>query len=93
MSNMDDIDELWASAALKRALARLRDEQARNGKAALFEALCEKLMDDVNGPPLREVAAAVGMSEGAVKVTRHRLRRRMAELVREEVQPLSRDEA
>jgi hypothetical protein len=93
MSNMDDTDELWASAALKRALARLRDEQARNGKAALFDALCERLTGAVNGAPLHEAAVGLGMSDGVAKVTLHRLRRRLAELVREEVPPLSRDEA
>jgi RNA polymerase sigma-70 factor (ECF subfamily) len=78
-------DKMWADKAIKRGLARLREEQVRIGRGALFEALREGLADDDDGPPLREVAAALGMSEGAVKVTRHRLRRRLVELVRAEV--------
>ena len=35
--------------------------------------------------PYREVAGELGMSEGAVKTTVHRLRRRCRELLRDEI--------
>lgn len=77
-------DQKWADTVIKRVLERLGDEQARIGKGALFEALRERLADD-DGAPLRDVAAALGMSESAVKVALHRLRRHFAELMRAEV--------
>jgi len=77
-------DKEWAHTVIKRALAQLGDEQARNGKAALFEALRQKLADE-DGTPYREVAAALGMNEGSVRVALHRLVRRAADFIRAEV--------
>lgn len=78
-------DRLWARAVLDRALARLGEEQGRSGKGALLEALRERLAGGDDGATLREAAAGLGMSEGAVKVALFRLRRRFADLVRAEV--------
>lgn len=79
-------DRLWARALLDRALARLAEEQARSGKEALFSALRGRLPNsDDDTRPLAAAAAALRMSVGAVKVALLRLRRRFAELVREEV--------
>jgi RNA polymerase sigma-70 factor (ECF subfamily) len=75
----------WAQVVLNRVLARLGDEQARIGKGARFEALRERIVDDDEGGPLRDVAARLQMSEGTARVTLHRLRRRFAKLMREEV--------
>jgi RNA polymerase sigma-70 factor (ECF subfamily) len=43
------------------------------------------LLAEGSGESYREVASALGMSEGAVKVAVHRLRQRFGELVRAEV--------
>lgn len=77
-------DQAWARALLDRALSRLAEEHARAGKGALFEALRDRLTED-EGPPLREVAARLGTSEGAVKVALHRLRVRYGDVLRAEV--------
>jgi RNA polymerase sigma-70 factor (ECF subfamily) len=78
-------DRLWAQAVLDRALARLHDEQAQAGKGAMLDALRDRLEGDAGETPLRETAARLGMSEGAVKVALFRLRKRFADQVRAEV--------
>ena len=71
----------WALTLLDEALARLRQEFTGAGKAKLFECLKETLTGD--GPrPYAQIAADLDMSEQAVKVAVHRLRRRYQELLR-----------
>jgi RNA polymerase sigma-70 factor (ECF subfamily) len=73
----------WALTLLERAVVRLREEAERAGQAERFERLKACLTGDA--VPHAEVAAALGMSEGAVKVAVHRLRRRYRELLRAEI--------
>jgi RNA polymerase sigma-70 factor (ECF subfamily) len=75
----------WALTLLDRVLERLRQEFAEAGKEALFEQLKGSLMAGKGEIPNRETAAALGMSEGAVKVAVHRLRRRFRNVFRDEV--------
>ena len=75
----------WALTLLDRVLERLRQEFVAAGKAALFEQVKGSLMAGKGAIPHSEAAAALGMSEGAVKVAVHRLRGRFRELFREEV--------
>jgi RNA polymerase sigma-70 factor (ECF subfamily) len=75
----------WALAVLDQVLGRLRDEFAQKGKVGLFDHLRVCLLGEKNALPHGEVAAALGMTEGAVKVAALRLRRRFRELVREEI--------
>ncbi|MBL8861263.1 MAG: sigma-70 family RNA polymerase sigma factor [Planctomycetes bacterium] len=75
----------WALTLLGRARERLAAEQAHAGKAAVFEALLPALAGDDDAPPHAAVALRLGISENAAKVALHRLRRRLGELVRDEV--------
>ena len=75
----------WALTLLERVLKRLEDESARSGKTALFELLRPALQGDHMAPSYSDIAAALGMAEGAVRVAAHRLRARYRELLREEV--------
>ena len=75
----------WALTVLDQVLARLRVEFASAGKEALFEALKPFLIGDGKADSQAEVGERCGLSEGAVKVTIHRLRRRYRELLREEI--------
>jgi DNA-directed RNA polymerase specialized sigma24 family protein len=77
-------DRRWALTLLDRAFARLRDEYGLAGKGDLFEALRPALAGD-RGAPYVEVAARLGMTEGAVKVAAHRLRSRCGEVIRAEI--------
>jgi RNA polymerase sigma-70 factor (ECF subfamily) len=75
----------WALALLERVLARLRGEYEAAGKGRLFEQLKGHLTGDSGGVPHAQAAAELGLSEGAVKVAVHRLRRRYRDLLREEI--------
>jgi RNA polymerase sigma factor (sigma-70 family) len=75
----------WALTLLDQVFARLRDEFDRASKQKEFDRLKVYLTGEASGPTYREVAAELGMTEGAVKVAVHRLRRRYRELVREEI--------
>jgi len=78
-------DRAWAVVVLERVITRLRDESGVDGKAALYEQLKTFLMMGKSEIPYGHAAAALKMSEGAVRVAVHRLRRRYRELLREEV--------
>lgn len=75
----------WARTVLARARSRLADEQTRAGKATVLEALLPALAGDDDAVPHAETAARLGISENHAKVALHRLRRRLGELVRDEV--------
>ena len=78
-------DREWALALLGRVITRLRDECVVAGKAQLFDELKPFLTGDKNAVPYPQVAANLRMTEGAVRVSVHRLRRRYRELLRDEI--------
>jgi RNA polymerase sigma-70 factor (ECF subfamily) len=78
-------DRAWAVTLLERVITRLREENSDDGKAALFEQLKPFLMVGRSQIPCAQAAAGLAMSEGAVRVAIHRLRRRYRELLREEI--------
>ena len=80
-------DRRWALTMLEQALEGLKAECDREGKAELFEALRPTLTGDSGGDaaPYRDVADRLGMTEGAVKVSAHRLRRQYRELLRRNI--------
>jgi RNA polymerase sigma-70 factor (ECF subfamily) len=73
-------DREWAQESVARAMEKLRAESEARGKGELFEALQGSLT--VDEPAREQTAARLGMTEGAVKVAVHRLRRRYRELLR-----------
>jgi RNA polymerase sigma-70 factor (ECF subfamily) len=75
----------WALVLLDNTLAKLRDEYAASGKAALYERLKEHLGGGPEAIAYREIAAEIGTTEAAVKVAAHRLRRRCRQLLRQEI--------
>ena len=76
-------DREWARAVVGRALERVGVEYAAADKGALVAAL--KGEPTGEEAPRAQTAAALGMTEGALKVAVHRLRRRYRELLREEI--------
>jgi DNA-directed RNA polymerase specialized sigma24 family protein len=78
------VNEARRLAVLDQVLARLQAEFRAAGKTAIYEGLKEALTMG-RGAPYAELGARLGMSEGAVKVAVHRLRRRYRELLREEI--------
>jgi RNA polymerase sigma factor (sigma-70 family) len=75
----------WALTLLERTLARLRREFDAGGKQALFARLEGYLTGEQETLPYAALGAELGLSEGAVKVTVHRLRRRFGVLLRDEI--------
>ncbi|MBS0264021.1 MAG: sigma-70 family RNA polymerase sigma factor [Planctomycetes bacterium] len=75
----------WAMAVLEQVLARLSDEQVAAGKQTLFEHFKPFLTADRSELTYDQVAAKLAMTEGAVKVALHRLRKRYRELLRDEI--------
>jgi DNA-directed RNA polymerase specialized sigma24 family protein len=76
-------DRGWALTVLGEALAALETEFATSGKAEAFRKLQPFLCGDV--PVYKDLAAGLAISEGAARVSLHRLRGRYGELVRREV--------
>jgi len=78
-------EKQWALTLLESVLGGLRSEYEQDGKGRLFEALKPCLMGTRESQPYVELAAKLEMSEGAVKVTVHRLRERYRERLRAEI--------
>lgn len=75
----------WTLMLLERVMKQLRNECVAARKDAVFEKLRDYLTGDGGGESYRTIAAELNMSQGAVKVTVHRLRRRFGELVRAQI--------
>ncbi len=74
------LDRQWALALLDQVLARLAAEEPAD-----FEHLKPYLTAGGGAIPYAEVAGKLDMTEGAVKVAVHRLRKRYRQLLREEI--------
>jgi RNA polymerase sigma factor (sigma-70 family) len=81
-------DAQWALLLLRRATSRLQQEHEAAGKAEAFRVLKCFLGDDAGAAniPYEEAARGLAIGVPAVKTLIHRLRRRHAQLVREEVE-------
>jgi RNA polymerase sigma-70 factor (ECF subfamily) len=76
----------WAFTVMEQVLSRLKSEhQNKPDKQELFEKLSPQLTREIAKGELAEIAAQLQMTEGAVKVALHRLRRRFGELLRSQV--------
>lgn len=75
----------WALTVLGRTMDRLRAEAAAAQKDKLFDALRVYLTADKRSVPYNQMAAELNMTEGAVRVAAHRLRRRYRGLLRDEI--------
>lgn len=78
-------DRQWAMTLLERTMARLDEEMATLGRQAQYERLRIYLTGDDGLPGYATIGQDLGMSEGAVKVAVHRLRRRFRDLLRSEI--------
>lgn len=75
----------WALTLLETVLHRLQAEFDREGRGALFAELSICLTGTGDSHPYAELAARLNLSEGAVKVAVHRLRKRYRVLLRAEI--------
>ena len=86
-STPDDtlFDREWALAVMDRALQTLAAEFAGADKAEQFTVLKPWLVGDAAALPQVEAGARLGLSESAIKVAIHRLRKRFREAIRAEI--------
>jgi len=75
----------WAATLLEQVMNRLRDEYVTEGKTDLFQRLQPCLTGAEPMLPYANLAARLGMTDDAVKMAVHRLRKRYGELLRAEV--------
>jgi RNA polymerase sigma-70 factor (ECF subfamily) len=78
-------DRQWALTLLESVLERLRAECERAGKGEWFATLNGCLTADRASLPYAELGAKLGMNEGAMKVSVHRLRKRYRSMLRAEI--------
>ena len=76
----------WALTLLERALTKLRAEFENAGKTELFHRLKMFVGGEKSTVPYRELGDQLNLSEGAVKVAIHRMRKRYRALLRDEIQ-------
>ena len=86
-STPDDtlFDREWALAVMDRALQSVAAEFSETGKADQFTALKPWLAGDAATLRQAEAATRLGLSESALKVAIHRLRKRFREVIRAEI--------
>jgi len=78
-------DRAWAGMLMERALIALRGEFDQGGKRELFERLKVFVWGDKNTLSYAAMAEQLGMTEGAVKVAVHRVRKRYRTLLRQKI--------
>lgn len=89
LTHRDSPDRLferrWALALVHRVMDQLGADYHEQGKSRLFQALKGFLVDEAVAISYAETAADLAMTEGAVRIAVHRLRRRYGELLRAEI--------
>ncbi len=78
-------DREWAVALLARVIERLQAECEAEGRGKQFDRLKIFLTAGKGAHSHTDVAKALGMDEGAVRVAVHRLRKRYRQLLRDEI--------
>lgn len=86
-------DREWALELLERVIVTLREEWQTEGKGETFDALKSFLTADRNDASYGEIAQSLGVQEGALRVTAHRLRKRYRQLLRAAIALTLADEA
>lgn len=75
----------WATTIIERALEMIKREYTDADKGELYEQLKDHITIEPLTSSYRQCAEHLNMSEGAVRVATHRLRRRLRELMRSEI--------
>jgi len=78
-------DRQWAMTVLETTLQRLREQYATSGRDKLFLALRFVIAGEAKEESYARLAADLGMTEDALRVAIHRLRRRYREMLRAEI--------
>jgi RNA polymerase sigma-70 factor (ECF subfamily) len=81
----ETFDRDWAVAIMSRSLGALAGEFVADGRGTDFEILKPWLVGDAEALSQADAARRLGMTEGALKVAIHRLRKRFRDLVKAEI--------
>ena len=89
LSDSDDpvrsFDRQWAVSLLNRVFERISNENSDDKQAGVFEALAPYLAGGEERGDYRRISEEIGLSEAALRVTVHRLRKRYRQILEEEV--------
>jgi RNA polymerase sigma factor (sigma-70 family) len=75
----------WALTVIDRVLARLRQDWEAKKRAAEFDELKACLLGEVPHGSYASIADRLGLSETAVRVSMHRLRKKFQEKLKQEI--------
>jgi len=78
-------EQRWAWTVLDQVLVRLREHYVSSGQVSLFDALKGSLAASPEEVSSAQIAKQLGITENAVDVATHRLRKRYREMVRAEI--------
>lgn len=78
-------EQRWAKTLLSNVIERLRKEYEADGNGPLFASLKSSLTKARAAVPYPELAIQLNMTEGALRVSVHRLRQRYREVLRAEI--------
>lgn len=76
----------WAMVLMAKAMEKLEQEQTEAGRESTFSILKHYLGGTESQRPYKEICDQLGLTEGAVKVAVHRLRKRCREILRSEIE-------
>jgi RNA polymerase sigma-70 factor (ECF subfamily) len=86
-------EKQWALTLLETVVQQLRGEYEADGKGELFMGLRFAMTGEKSAVPYAELSARLKMTEEALRVAVHRLRRRYRQLLREEIAHTVADES
>lgn len=78
-------DRKWALTLLAQTFDKLKQEYDQSNKTELFERIKSYLVGNQDNVPYRQVSEELGITENAVKVAVHRMRKRCGFLLRNEI--------
>jgi len=79
-------EQSWVLTVIDAALCELRQEYVAAGKEELFDALQDRLIGAENSESYADLAVQLKTGEGALRMTVLRMRRRVGDLLRAQVQ-------
>jgi RNA polymerase sigma-70 factor (ECF subfamily) len=79
------LDREWVRALLEGAMERLERQCTEDGQLAYFRALRDRLNDNLDGNGYAEIAARLGVEEGAIRTSHSRLRKKLVGCLKDEV--------
>ena len=81
-----DFDRSWAESLMQRSINRLRAEYVESGKGELYSALKTVDLHERTGKSYAEIGADFGLTEEGVKSAVRRMRARLGNILRMEIQ-------